>query len=66
MKTKIAPPTLEKRFVGYGHYELSVKSGESTKTAITGDTDLTTRLNSEYEKEKKEATEEAIAYVNSL
>lgn len=57
---------LTKAFVGYGHYRLTVTLLEGEKSAITGDMDLIERLNSEVEKEREEATKEAIAYVLSL
>lgn len=56
---------LTKAFVGYGHYRLTVTLPEGEKSAITGDMDLMERLNSEVEKEREEATKEAIAYVLS-
>ena len=56
---------LTKEFVGYGHYRLTVTLPEGEKSAITGDMDLMERLNSEVEKEREEATKEAIAYVLS-
>ena len=63
---KIPPPTtyqLSKKFIGYGHYELTISSSEGTKTIVTGSMDLIERLNSEIDKEKEEATTEAIALV---
>ena len=63
---KIPPPTtyqLSKKFIGYGHYELTISSSEGTKTIVTGRMDLIERLNSEIDKEKEEATAEAIALV---
>lgn len=63
---KIPPPTtyqLSKKFIGYGHYELTISSSEGTKTIVTGSMDLIERLNSEIDKEKEEATSEAIALV---
>lgn len=56
--------TLEKKFIAYGHYELTVKNGDETKSAICDNVELIERLNSEDEKERKEATTEAIAFVN--
>lgn len=56
---------LAKAFVGYGHYRLTVTLPDGEKSAITGDMDLMERLNSEVEKEREEATKEAIAYVLS-
>ena len=50
-------------FIGYGHYELTISSSEGTKTIVTGNMDLIERLNSEIDKEKEEATAEAIALV---
>lgn len=63
--SKSSPTTyqLSKKFIGYGHYELTVSSSEGTKTIITGNMDLIGRLNSETDKEKEEATAEAIALV---
>lgn len=63
--SKLAPTThqLSKKFIGYGHYELTISSSEGTKTIVTGNVDLIERLNSEIEKEKEEATAEAIALV---
>lgn len=64
---KIPPPPttyqLSKKFIGYGHYELTISSSEGTKTIVTGSMDLIERLNSEIDKEKEEATAEAIALV---
>lgn len=54
---------LSKKFIGYGHYELTISSSEGTKTIVTGSMDLIERLNSEIDKEKEEATAEAIALV---
>lgn len=56
--SKLAPTThqLSKKFIGYGHYELTISSSEGTKTIVTGNVDL-------IEKEKEEATAEAIALV---
>lgn len=56
--------TLLKKFVGYGHYEFMIVDNEgNTKSAIINNVDLITRLSSEIDKEKKEATDEAIALV---
>ena len=62
---KIIPPNhlSAKKFIGYGHYELTISSSEGTKTIVTGNMDLIERLNSEIDKEKEEATAEAIALV---
>lgn len=56
--------SLEKKFVGYGHYELIV-SDESRvlRSLIIGNTELIDRLNSEFPKDREEATTEAIALV---
>lgn len=55
---------MKKKFISYGHYELIVKdSSGNEKSAIIGDTDLIYRLSSEDMKERKEATDEAIALV---
>ena len=67
--SKLPPPTtyqLSKKFIGYGHYELTISSSEGTKTIVTGSMDLIERLNSEIDKEKEEATAEAIALVLKL
>lgn len=45
------------------NYELTISSSEGTKTIVTGSMDLIERLNSEIDKEKEEATAEAIALV---
>lgn len=63
MERRKQSPTLTKDFVGYGHYRLTVTLSNEQKSAITGNMDLIERLNSEIEKERKEATEEAIAFV---
>lgn len=56
--------TLSKKFLGYGHYILSVKDEfGKVKSAVTGDTDLINRLSSELEEEREKATKEAINYV---
>ena len=49
-------PKLTKSFIGYGHYQLTVTYSDCVKTALTGDTDLIDRLNSEIEKEREDAT----------
>lgn len=41
------------KFIGYGHYELTISSSEGTKTIVTGSMDLIERLNSEIDKEKR-------------
>lgn len=54
--SKLPPPTtyqLSKKFIGYGHYELTISSSEGTKTIVTGSMDLIERLNSEIDKEKR-------------
>ena len=51
--------------MGYGHYKIIVRYPDSEKAAISGDMDLIRRLKSEDEQERKEATAEAIAYVES-
>lgn len=65
MAKKQSSPTLTKAFVGYGHYQLTVTLPEGEKSAISGDMDLIGRLNSEVQKEREEATKEAIAFVLS-
>ena len=59
---KISPNAhqLSKKFIGY---ELTISSSEGTKTIVTRNMDLIERLNSEIDKEKEEATAEAIALV---
>lgn len=57
---------VEKVFIGYGHYELSIVDSSGNRvSAITGNMDLITRLNSELEKERIEATTEAIAFIQN-
>lgn len=67
MARKLSPPPLsyilEKKFVGYGHYELTVSNKSEKYAIVTGNIDLVQRLNSEDEKERGEATTEAIAFV---
>ena len=60
--SKLAPTAhqLSKKFIGYG---LTISSFEGTKTIVTRNMDLIERLNSEIDKEKEEATAEAIALV---
>lgn len=65
MAKRQSTPTLTKAFVGYGHYRLTVTFPEGEKSAITGNIDLIGRLNSEVQKEREEATKEAIAFVLS-
>lgn len=62
-KQNSSSPKLTKDFVGYGHYKLTVTYPDDVKTAITGNMDLIGRLNSDFEKERAEATAEAIAFV---
>ena len=58
---------LSKKFIGYGHYELTITdTSGNVKSVITGDTDLIYRLSSEDEKEREEATNEAIALTLTL
>jgi len=44
-------------------YQLTVTFSDCVKTALTGNMDLIDRLNSDIEKEREEATAEAIAFV---
>ena len=46
---------------GMSKFELSLS--DCVKTALTGNMDLIDRLNSDIEKEREEATAEAIAFV---
>ena len=62
---KITPLQLDTTLVGYGHYKIVVRYADGEKTAISGDMGLIRRLKSEDEKERKEATAEAIAFVES-
>lgn len=56
--------SLEKRFVCYGHYELTVSDESGVLgNLVTGDTELIDRLNSEFPKEREEVVAEAIALV---
>lgn len=53
-------------FVSYGHYLLTVENATGeTVDAVTGDTDLITRLSSEDQKEREEAESEAVDFVLS-
>ena len=62
-KSKSPSPKITKAFIGYGHYQLTVTYSDCVKTAITGNMELIDRLNSDIEKEREEATAEAIAFV---
>lgn len=62
-KSQSSSPKLTKAFIGYGHYQLTVIYSDCVKTAITGNMELIDRLNSDVEKEREEATAEAIAFV---
>lgn len=62
-KSQSSSPKLTKTFIGYGHYQLTVTYSDYVKTAITGNMELIDRLNSDVEKEREEATAEAIAFV---
>lgn len=62
-KSKSPSPKLTKVFIGYGHYQLTVTYPDCVKTVITGNMELIDRLNSDIEKEREEATAEAIAFV---
>jgi hypothetical protein len=44
-------------------YQLTVTFSDCVKTALTGNMDLIDHLNSDIEKEREEATAEAIAFV---
>ena len=63
MRKQKLSPKLTKDFIGYGHYKLVVTYFDRVETAITGNMDLINRLNSDIEKEREEATAEAIAFV---
>lgn len=62
-KSQSSSPKLTKAFIGCGHYQLTVTYSDYVKTAITGNMELIDRLNSDVEKEREEATAEAIAFV---
>lgn len=62
-KFKSSSPKLTKSFIGYGHYQLTVTYSDCVKTALTGNMELIDRLNSDIEKEREEATAEAITFV---
>lgn len=62
-KSQSSSPKLIKAFIGYGHYQLTVAYSDCVKTAITGNMELIDRLNSDLEKEREEATTEAIAFI---
>ena len=48
--------TISKRFISYGHYELMITDNEgNSRSIITGNVDLVTRLFSEWEEEREEA-----------
>ncbi len=55
---------LTKDFVGYGHYQLNVTMKDGLQlSAVTGDTELISNLNSLLDDEREKAREEAIDYV---
>ncbi|WP_071146178.1 hypothetical protein [Bacteroides ihuae] len=55
---------LTKDFVGYGHYKLNVAIEDGrVLSAVTGDTELMSRLDSELESEQEQARREAIEFV---
>ncbi|MBP1614206.1 MAG: hypothetical protein H6Q13_1654 [Bacteroidetes bacterium] len=57
---------LTKDFVGYGHYKLNVAIEDGrVLSAVTGDTELISRLDSELEAEQEQARGEAIEFVLS-
>lgn len=56
---------IDTSFVGYGHYKIMVICPDGEKAAISGNMDLIRRLKSVDDKERKEATVEAIAYVEA-
>ncbi len=62
-KSQLSSPKLTKAFIGNGHYQLTVTYPDCVKTTITGNMELIDRLNSDIEKEREEATAEAIAFV---
>ena len=50
--SKFPPPTtyqLSKKFIGYGHYELTISSSEGTKKIDTGTKEIIENLTSEIE-----------------
>ncbi len=56
--------SLTKDFVGYGHYQLNVTMKDGLQlSAVTGDTELISNLNSLLDDEREKAEEEAINYV---
>ena len=57
---------LTKDFVGYGHYKLNVGIEDGrVLSAVTGDTELMSRLDSELEAEQEQARREAVEFVLS-
>ncbi|MCZ8373554.1 hypothetical protein O6P32_12695 [Phocaeicola sp. KGMB11183] len=53
--------TISKRFISYGHYELMITDNEgNSRSIITGNVDLVTRLFSEWEEEREEAEKELV------
>lgn len=55
-----------KDFVGYGHYRLNVVSGDGRKlSAITGDTELVSKIDSLVDSEREDAIKDAIEYVKA-
>lgn len=54
---------LTKDFVSYGHYRLTVEKDGEIHSVVTGNTELITNLNSQFEEEKEQAEKEAIEFV---
>lgn len=53
--------TISKRFISYGHYELTITDNKGNNRSImTGNVDLVTRLFSEWEEEREEAEKELV------
>lgn len=56
--------SLTKDFVGYGHYRLNIQlSDERVLSAVTGDTELISSLDSLIKSEREKAREDAIGFV---
>lgn len=59
-----AAQLLTKDFVGYGHYRLNIVSGDGRKlSAVTGDTELVSKIDSLIDFEREDAIKEAIEFV---
>lgn len=56
--------SLTKDFVGYGHYRLNIVLDDGRNlSAVTGDTELISKIDSLIDSEREDATKEAVEFV---